>query len=79
MPNKRLQHYFFDARFIDLNVDDIKVMKRFSAEEDALWGHDEPRPYTAIKMKDGAKTSENVGTAYVRETPEEILSLPVIQ
>jgi hypothetical protein len=70
-------HRYYNNQALSLNSDDIDTMKRFSAEHDAGFHPLDPFPYTAITLKKGAKTSEGVGTAYVKETPSEILKLAV--
>ena len=71
-------HKYYNGQAITLDADQIDTAVRHSAEDDAKWGADhliDAKPYTAITMKAGAKTSEGVGTAYVSETPEMILSV----
>ena len=67
---------YYNDQVVSLDRNDIETMERFTAEDDAKWGHIfDAKPYTAISLKEGKKTSENVGTAYVAETPQEILDL----
>lgn len=70
-------HIYFNDDVVEMDKDHIAEMTRHSANDDAAWGpeHAPYKPYTKVKLEDGQKTSQGVGTAYVSETPEEILSL----
>lgn len=70
-----LHRYYNDAA-LSLESGDIKSTKRFSAEDDAQWPeHIDAKPYTLVELKDGARTSEGAGNAYVKETPEQIKAM----
>lgn len=70
-------HIYFNGEAVEMDKDHIAEMTRHSANDDAAWGpeHAPYQPYTAIKLEEGQTTSQGVGTAYVAETPEEILAL----
>lgn len=69
---------YWNDEIVMLKREDIAQIRRVSAEEDAVWQHDDPKAHTAIILKTGARTSQNVGTAYVRELPDEVMESPLL-
>ena len=68
-------HRYFNGEAIKLDRTAIASIERFSAKDDAMWDHMDPKPYTKVTMKEGSTTSDGVGSAFVSETPEEIRKL----
>ena len=68
-------HRYYNNLAIQLDGSDIENLERFSAKDDATWHPESPTPFTKVTLKDGTRTSEGVGNAYVKETPAEIRKL----
>lgn len=60
---------------VELDINDIDSIERIHASNDtsSVWDRNSGRSYTAITLKEGKKTSQGVGVAFVAEDPSEIL------
>lgn len=71
-----LRVYNDESQKVELDINDIDTVERIHASNDAssVWDRQsQVKAYTAITLKEGKKTSQGVGFAFVAEDPSEIL------
>jgi len=74
-------HTYYNDQAVQLDPTAIDTIQEYGPEADAAWGpeHGAGLPYTKVSLKAGARTSEGVGNAYVRESQADIIALGITE